>query len=323
MAHELTVTEGVAEMAYVGDAPWHGLGQELKEGASVEEWQEAAGMGWNIRKVPLMYHADRARTRALTVPDQFGLMRMDNNELLGIVSDAYHIVQPGEVLEFFRDLVGGAGMQLHTAGTLFGGRKYWALAKMGEATISGWDTIGGFVLLSTSADGSSSTEFRETSVRVVCNNTLSLAQNRASRGGVKISHRQRFDARAVKDALGLGPDRFASFIETANMLSKKRLSVAAAESFVARLLAPETALEEARRRPKGMDAILALFEGAGRGSDQKGAAGTAWGLVNAVTEYVDHYSPAKSPSHALDKALFGAGDALKSRALEEAVADYL
>lgn len=323
MSHELTITEGAAEMAYVGETPWHGLGQALQEGASISEWQREAGMDWNIRRVPLQYFGDRAKTDLLTVPDKVGLVRADTSAMLGIVSEAYNVVQPWEILEFFRDLVGGVGMQLHTAGTLFGGSKYWALAKMGEAKISGWDSIGGFLLLSTSADGSSSTEVRETSVRVVCNNTLSIALTASDKSTLKISHRQRFDARAVKEALGLGPERFASFIETADMLSRRNLSAAAAESFLKRLLAPETGPEEARRRPKGLDTIMALFDGSGLGSTQKGAAGTAWGLVNAVTEYVDHVSPAKTPSHALDKALFGAGDKLKTLALESAVSDFL
>lgn len=322
MAHEITITEGAAEMAYVGEKPWHGLGQRLEEGAPVEVWQKAAGMQWGIRKVPLSYYGDRAQTTMLTVPGQVGLIRSDSASLLGIVSETYQVVQPREVLEFFRDLVGGVGMQLHTAGTLFGGQRYWALAKMGEATIAGWDKVGGFLLLATSADGSSATEVRETSVRVVCNNTLALA--RASAGNtLRVSHRQSFNAAKVKSALGLSSEKFSTFMDTADRLTRIRVTAAAAEAFVGRLLAPETGAEAALRRPKGMDTILALFGGAGRGADQLGSAGTAWGLVNAVTEYVDHYSTAKTPSHALAKSLFGTSDDLKSRALADAVSDYL
>lgn len=47
MAHELTVRKnGVAEMAYIGEKPWHGLGQELPEDATIEQMRKAAGMEW-------------------------------------------------------------------------------------------------------------------------------------------------------------------------------------------------------------------------------------------------------------------------------------
>jgi hypothetical protein len=74
------------------------------------------------------------------------------------------------------------------------------------------------------------------------------------------------------------------------------------------------------RAPKGEAAILSLFAGLGRGADLVSARGTAWGLVNAVTQYVDHESGAKSVDHRLDRAFFGTGEDLKNRAMEAALA---
>ena len=60
MAHELTInTQGLAEMAYVGEKPWHGLGQQLPEGADMDTWTKAAGMGWVIRHSPVTYQVGR------------------------------------------------------------------------------------------------------------------------------------------------------------------------------------------------------------------------------------------------------------------------
>mgnify|MGYP003351305935 CR=1 FL=1 len=55
MAHELEIVNGVASMAYAGEKPWHGLGQELQQGASFEEWQKAAGMDWFIKSAPVAF----------------------------------------------------------------------------------------------------------------------------------------------------------------------------------------------------------------------------------------------------------------------------
>lgn len=337
MAHELTErADGMTEMAYVGDTPWHGLGQTLKPGAKIEEWLTAAGMDWTIRRAPVHYHADRAATDMRKWVDKQVLLRSDTGAPLGIVSPDYNIVQPYEVLEFFRNLVDGQGFQLETAGTMFGGRRYWALAKMTEALISGWDRIGGYMLLTTSADGSFASEARETTVRVVCNNTLSLAVAKIpGKHYVKINHRQAFNIAAVQKQMGLGVEHFAAFTELANLLSKAKVSSAAAEEFTMNLLRPASAdaMDEESgllaeneeviiRKPRGFDMIMGLFDGAGRGSDKKGSKGTAWGLVNAVTEYVDHLATAQSVDHRLARAWWGAGDDLKIAAMDQAVEQF-
>lgn len=344
MSHELTIRQnGTAEMAFVGETPWHRLGQNLKEGASIEEWQIAAGMDWSIRRSKAHFYTDRACTDLRAWDDQVVLYRSDNGQPLGIVSPDYNIVQPSEVLEFFRDLVSDEGFELHTAGTLFGGKRFWALAKVTEATIAGWDKIGGYLLLSTSADGSTATEARETSVRVVCRNTLSLAMNqRGTSKRTTVSHRVRFDDAKVKRELGLTREHFEQFIDAANALTKVKMNETAAENFLTRLLRPSKKLqqqitqqegptdavqaaieqeesEQSLRRPRGLDTILQLFQGAGEGAGKKGSAGTAWGLVNAVTEYVDHHATAKTFDHLMARSMFGDGDKLKTEAFNQAL----
>ena len=65
--------------------------------------------------------------------------------------------------------------------------------------------------------------------------------------------------------------------------------------------------------------MLELFDGHGRGAELSSAKGTTWGLLNAVTEYVDHERRAMSDGHRLDSAWFGQGAALKQRAFEHAI----
>lgn len=322
----------------------------LQAGASIEEWQLAANMDWLVRRAKVQYYADRAQKDLRTDEENVVLVRSDTGERLGIVSADYQVVQPFEVLEFFRDLVAGQGFELNTAGTLFGGKKYWALAKVTEAVFSGWDKVGGFLLLSTSADGKSATEAQETTIRVVCRNTLNQATREDVAKRIRISHRQRFDAGSVQRQLGLAKENFAAMCESINALTKAKVSEAAAEDFVLRLLRPtketvemvnsmsptdsfEALLnrpakleveeeQETVRRPRGADTILELFLGGGMGSDQKGSKGTAWGLVNAVTEYVDHHATAKTPDHLMDRAMWGTGAELKVEAMQGALQQF-
>lgn len=318
MAHELSIrSNGFVEHAHVGEKGWHGLGNPLAAGASIEEWRTAAGMDWSVRRSRVRFGEGAAQQ---TWDDQHVLFRSDTKAPLGIVSPSYKTVQPKEVLEFFRDLVAEAGFKLDTAGCLFGGRKFWALAKVDDALISGWDKVGGYLLLSTSADGSAATDCRETTVRVVCQNTLSAALGEKGTKRAKVSHRSVFDADAVKAQMGLSRDNFQAFIEAANELSRIRVSGARALDFVQCLLrgVDKDGKLKSERVAVGETRILELFQGAGKGAVMPGSLGTAWGLVNAVTEYVDHEARAKSADHRFQNAMFGKGDELKTDAFRKA-----
>jgi len=350
MSHELTTrTDGFVEMAYTGEAGWHGLGNALPEGATIEQWQEAAGMAWRVQRSKVRFFADAAGSEQHEWADNHVLFRSDNKAPLGLVSPSYKIVQPKQVIEFFRDLVAGSGYKLNTAGTLYGGKKFWALAEVASACVQGSDRVNGYLLLSTSADGSSATEARETTVRVVCKNTLAMAQSAGAKNTVKISHRTRFNDATLKAKMNDSLEHFHAFMDSARDLSAKQITNATAEHFVRELLRPAkevaaaataivnmgggdfasllnksfvpanlSLIEDEKRAPRGEAEILSLFRGAAIGSGMAGTNGTAWQLVNAVTEFVDHKKTAKSDSHRLDSALFGDGDVLKTRAFEMA-----
>ena len=357
MSAEITITNGKAEMAALAGVGvwWENdaiSAGRLKPGATIEEWINASGMTYTFRKVKLSYAADRKGQDLRTVDDQVAIIRSDTGANMGIVGAGYNIVQPYEVLEFFRDLTAGSGFELTTAGTLFGGRRMWALAKITEATISGWDQVGAYLLLTTSSDGSMASEGRKTTVCVVCNNTMRMAFRANAKA--RVSHRVSMAMTALKAELGLekSNEEFASWVEAANALTKARVSDAAADDFVLRLLrgasadeqvvqqvtaastgdsfaellsgpfTPKTYEDENKRRPRGADAILELFDGAGRGATQKGRAGTAWGLVNAVTEYVDHVKTSKSDDHRIASAWWGDGDVLKAEAMTMAMDEF-
>jgi phage/plasmid-like protein (TIGR03299 family) len=313
--HALTERkDGFVEMAYVGTKPWHGLGQELTANASIEEWKRQAGMDWLIKRSRVRYgEGDSQRI----FEGQQVLFRSDSKEPLGITSVDYKIVQPPEVLEFFRDIVSESGFRLHTAGTMFGGRRFWALASIGEgAVIMGKDKVDGYLLLSTSADGTLATTAKFTTVRVVCNNTLSMALSSKAAGDVKISHRTTFDHDKVKAQLGIVRGAFGQFIDASRALSLKVINRKEAQELTAALLVDSKTVTKADvTQSAGYKSILNLFQ-YGKGNEGE----TAWDWVNGVTEYVDHVQRAKSESHRLANSWFGKGDALKTLAFERAIA---
>lgn len=315
MAHELTQrSNGFVEMAFVGQTPWHKLGQELEEGASIEQWQIAAGMDWSIERSPVRFNA---QGNDQIYSGQSVLYRSDDNKPLSVVSNRYKPVQPREVLGFFRDLVAENGFKIHTAGTLMGGKRMWALAETGKfGEVCKGDGIGGFLLLSTSCDKTLATTARFTTVRVVCNNTLTAAVNRDV-NQVSFSHIQQFDHVAVKAQLGNAVESFGSFMEMAKHLQKAKLSAEEAKDFVSFLVATSVQLADEEydvTTNRAYKKILALFNEEAKGIELVGH--TKWGMVNAVTEYYDHFNPTRSDDARLNSAWFGAGERAKNQALD-------
>ena len=317
----------VQSMAYVGDTPWHGLGNALAPKQPLEVWARQAGLDWQIEEAEVRFVANGNGSGSLgsihPFPEQKVLYRSDTKAPLSVVSTRYQVVQPAEILEFYRDLTEVGGFELETAGVLKDGKKLWALAKTGQsATLEGRDRVNGYLLLATACDGTLATTAQFTSVRVVCNNTLAIALG-DSTGAIKVPHRSQFDAQAVKRQLGIAVSSWDGFMARMKALSERKVNDSVAEAYFRRVLTysasnsgdgPSTTTNDS-----AMKAVNDLFRGRGKGAELVSAAGTAWGLLNSVTEFVDHQRRARSDDHRRDAAWFGAGASLKQKAWDEAL----
>ena len=102
----------------------------------------------------------------------------------------------------------------------------------------------------------------------------------------------------------------------------RKVTDVAAEAFFRKVLTYPTSNSEQHMiglNERGLKAVQGLYAGQGRGSEMASANGTAWGLVNSITEYVDHHRRARSDDHRLDAAWFGAGASIKQKAWDEAL----
>lgn len=307
----------VETMAYVGSTPWHGLGNQLTEQQPVDVWLYEAGMNWTIEQSDVMFNVSKDGMHIRLHRDAKVLYRSDTMAPLSVVSPRYKVVQPHEVLHFYNDLVHAGGFELETAGVLKGGKKLWALARTGQETlIRSGDKVKAYLLLATSCDGTLCTTAQFTSVRVVCNNTLQIAVGERN-GSVKVPHSTVFDPRSVKDALGIGLSGWDAFMANIKQLSKRPVSADEAKAFFADLLDEPLPAPGDDAVSRAMQQLNALYSGVGMGSMLTGTCGTAWGLLNAVTEYVDHRRRARNQDYRLDSAWFGQGAQLKQKALDK------
>ncbi|HSD38710.1 MAG TPA: DUF932 domain-containing protein [Rhodocyclaceae bacterium] len=311
----------VQHMAYVGETPWHGLGNALAPKQPLEVWAEQAGMAFQILETPVRYMTESvgALGSIMTFSDQKVLYRSDTKAPLSVVSNRYRVVQPREVLEFYRDLTELSGFELETAGVLKEGRKVWALARTGQsAALKGNDKMNGYLLLATACDGTLATTAQFTSIRVVCNNTLAVA---LANGGqaVKVPHSTSFDAQAVKQQLGVSISSWEAFIYRMRTLSERKVKSHEAMNFFLRVFTDPESTATGLTNERAIKAVQSLYDGQGKGAELSSAKGTAWGLLNSVTEYVDHQRRARSQDYRLDSAWFGQGAVIKRNALDEAL----
>jgi len=348
MAHQ------IEQIAYVGETPWHGLGNQLSPHQPIEVWAQQAGMDWRIESSDVSYMAQNARGQSIIMPyeEQRVLYRSDTYAPLSVVSQRYQEVQPKQILEFYRDLTEQSGFELETAGVLKGGKKFWALAKTGQTSaLKGKDVSNGYILLATACDGTLATTAQFTSIRVVCNNTLAIAlkgQN-SSAGVVKVPHSTKFDAEKIKQQLGISVRAWEDHMYEMKQLSQRKVTQTEAAAYFdavfnnTSLSVPEqedgiiqfyrnVAMQaqsnnsatkaDNKTEPNGraMSKVMTMFNGQGRGAELSSAKDTAYGLLCSITEFADHERRAMSQDHRLDSAWFGAGAGLKQRGLKQALA---
>ncbi|MDC4794142.1 DUF932 domain-containing protein [Acinetobacter baumannii] len=338
----------VETMAFVGDTPWHGLGNPLSPNQPIEVWAQQAGMDWRIESSNVSYMAKNERGQNILMPyeEQRVLYRSDTHAPLSVVSQRFQEVQPKEILEFYRDLTEQSGFELETAGVLKGGRKFWALARTGQsAALKGKDVSNGYILLATACDGTLATTAQFTSIRVVCNNTLAIAlkgQN-SNAGVVKVPHSTKFDAEKIKQQLGISVRAWDEHMYEMKQLSQRKVTQSEAAAYFDAVFnnttmsiteqddniiqfyrevatqAQANSKEKPEPNAKSMSKAMEMFNGQGRGASLSSAKDTAYGLLCSMTEFIDHERRAMSIDHRLDSAWFGAGGVIKQRGLEQAL----
>lgn len=310
MAHELEIINGVAQMAYAGDVPWHGLGKRVPGDLAPQQMLEAAGLDWTVEKRPMFYNTDSG----MKMSDQFALVRSSDDKQLTTVSGQWNPVQNVEAFEFFNDFVLTGNMEMHTAGSLKGGKMVWAMAQIKDSfELFGGDKVEGYLLFSNPHEFGRSIDVRFTPVRVVCNNTLTMALDDKAKYAVKINHRQRFDADDVKSVLGIAGDRLQKYKQQAEFLGSRKFSNESITEYFSRVF-PSLSKEEDQLSRQAEEAMAVLHTQPGA----KYAEGSFWHAFNTVTYLTDHLL-GRSVDTRLTSAWYGQNRIKKEKALNLAL----
>lgn len=164
----------VETMFYTRVAPWHGLGTCVENAPGSQEALKVAGLDWKVVQKPIFTEEGQL------VGGFKANIRDRDNQILGVVTDRYKVVQNEEAFAFTDQLL-GEGVTYETAGSLQGGRRTWILAKLPQRYIISGDEITPYLVFMNSHDGTGAIKAAMTPIRVVCQNTLNLALSNAKR----------------------------------------------------------------------------------------------------------------------------------------------
>ena len=297
MAHDLETREGQVTFALRGAPAWHNLAQHIfgeEEHVTTAEMLDAALLsGWDVRleeiAVPEGYNAHKSA---------FWVVRNNpfdkaQRDVLGTVGERYRTYQNEDLFAFGDSILDG-GAVWESAGSIKNGTKVFGSLRLPKEMVldpqGRADRVNTYLLVTTSHDGSSSVKAITTPVRVVCQNTLSIALS-----GAKVSFNIRHSA-TVKDraadarkALGLSFSYLDTFQEEMQQLIQTEID-AYTMNQVIKALYPEPDKDAAKvavtKHENKIDTIYQLYTQSPTCENIKG---TAWGLLNALTERLDYY----------------------------------
>tara|TARA_R100000541_G_scaffold32591_3_gene41327 strand:+ start:598 stop:1626 length:1029 start_codon:yes stop_codon:yes gene_type:complete len=338
MAHQ------VETMAWAGDKPWHGLGVEVDANLTPLQMQEAAQLDWTVSKRP-SYTLDAPEwsedVGIIQAENTFHIVRDSDNRILSHCGRDYVPIQNEDVFKFFKRFTEAGHMTMETAGSLKDGGEIWGLAKISEDfELAGDDLVKGYLLINQPHIVGRSMTIKLTPIRVVCNNTLTMALGMNNTASFRMPHVKEFGddvIQAAEDALGLSATAMTEFRNNSTLLSKSKAKHSDVLDYVGEIYQPLMIAEyrkEQLLRSEGktigiqeplkekLNKFPSLVMDAleqSPGANLKSARGTWWGALNAVTYVEDHLRESQTEGNALHSAWFGAAANRKSKALELAI----
>jgi phage/plasmid-like protein (TIGR03299 family) len=284
MAHNLHIdANGKASFVAVGEKAWHGLGTYVNEAMTAQQAITLGGLDFQVEKRKI------AVVDGPEVPRYNAIVRRDTSDVLGIVTDAYQIVQNHEAFEFFDAIVDRGEAIYQTAGVLGKGQKIFITAKLPADILVQGEVVENYLLLTAGHDGRSPIQAGFTPIRVVCNNTLTAAlkglQNRVT---IMHSSNAKQNLREASRVMGMAT-KYASILnENFNEMAKVKISDDNLRKFIETVMNPKKeAVTEEEFSKQFTNKVDAIFDFAKSHHTQTTDAtqGTVFGALNAISGY--------------------------------------
>ena len=279
----------VETMFYTRQKPWHGLGTMVTEAPDSQSALELAGLNWTVIQKPI------ETQDGLPISGFKANIRNTDNQVLGVVTERYKVVQNQDAFAFTDKLL-GEGVTYETAGSLQEGRRTWLLARLPQRYIISGDEITPYLVFMNSHDGSGAIKAAMTPIRVVCQNTLNLALSTAKRcWATNHTGDIRGKLEDAKNTLLYADKYMAELGKTIDYLNQQKLSdrqvLEYIDSMFPLLLNPsEQQVKNIMRMKEDMKARY--FDA----PDLQHIGKNAYRFINAVSDFATHAKPLRTRS---------------------------
>ena len=280
------MSANVETMFYTRQKPWHGLGTMVMEAPTSKEALALAGLDWKVIQKPI------ETDDGLPITGFKANLRETDNQILGVVTDRYKVVQNEDAFAF-TDALLGEGITYETAGSLQGGRRTWMLARLPQHYIISGDEITPYLVFMNSHDGTGAIKAAMTPIRVVCQNTLNLAISTARRSW-STNHTGDISGKLedAKNTLLYAERYMAELGKTIDKLNHQKLSDRQVYDYINTLFplvdnASELQKKNLLRMKEDMKARY--FDA----PDLQHVGKNAYRFINAVSDFATHAKPLK------------------------------
>lgn len=269
--------------------PWHyemtkDVTKLIQEAPTSKDALELAGLNWTVDGAPI-YDANGDEIKGYKANT-----RSSDRSVLGVVTDRYKVVQNFEAFDFTDALI-GEGVTYETAGSLKNGKTIWLLAKLPQTKILG-DTFDPYICFTNSHDGSGAIRIISTPVRVVCNNTLNLALDTATRSwSTRHMGDMNSKLREAQNTLRLANDYLVALDEKADMLANAKMTNDEILSVLDDMF--PVSEDMSNRQKKNAEVVKDGIMACMFAPDLAQFVNTKWGFLNAVSDYVGHAKPTR------------------------------
>lgn len=330
MPDNIATIAGNVAMMFTGDRKdiWHGLGNSV---IGAQTWQDAivkANLNWQVIK--RQNYARNPQTGHVQPVDSYSIFRdIDGALLASTVGEGFTLKQNAECFQFVDDLLqANGGAHYDTAGALGNGATIWCAVRVPRADIEPvpGDIQHTYLVFTTAHDGSMAHTAFLSTVRPVCQNTLRAGIS-ANTGILRIKHTRnadiRFqDAKRTMDGVVMDAEHLRDKLR---LLAERRITRESMTAIMDRLFPkPKDEDSNQTRRDNILADVMRLYESNDNNAFPE-VRGTAYNLLNSITEYADHYRTARLTDKRKDMTVdmarsessaVGTGDRLKSQALE-------
>lgn len=228
-------------------------------------------------------------------PEFKGVVRADTGYRFQIASNRYEPIQNRETFGFFDEITGTGQAKYVNGGSYNGGAVVWLRAKVPyDFDVVPGDTLKTYLKIITSHDGSQRLKIVPEVYRQICTNGAHAFVEQYARA-VSVKHTKNAGTRFVfnaKQTLEREVEYFNKFVERSRQLAARQFTSLEIDSFLNKLFKIDETKEVHTKTKNQIARIKELVE-VGTGMDIPGVRGTAWGVYNAVTEYIDNDRPTK------------------------------